>query len=164
MIDFPESWIETNLDALLVDLESGSRPKGGVRGISSGVPSIGGEHLSNNGGFHFDKIKYVPEEFSTGMKKGHISKHDILIVKDGATTGKVSFVGEKFPYESAVVNEYVFICRPKNEINPRFLFRYLYSKEGQDRILSNFKGSAQGGINLSFAPNTKVRFATVHIL
>jgi type I restriction enzyme, S subunit len=161
MIHFPEGWIETTLDALLVVLESGSRPKGGVRGIASGVPSIGGEHLSNNGGFNFEKIKFVPKEFAANMKKGHIIKNDILVVKDGATTGKVSFVDENFSHERAVVNEHVFICRPSCETNPRFIFRFLYSKEGQDRILSNFKGSAQGGINLSFAPTTKLPLAPV---
>jgi len=42
------------------------------------------------------------------------------------------------------------------------LFRYLISKEGQERILANFRGSAQGGINLSFAPNTEVVLASLN--
>jgi type I restriction enzyme, S subunit len=33
------------------------------------------------------------------------------------------------------------------------------SKDGQERILENFKGSAQGGINQTFAPNTEVPLA-----
>jgi type I restriction enzyme, S subunit len=36
------------------------------------------------------------------------------------------------------------------------------SKNGQDRILENFKGSAQGGINKSFAPNTEVPLAPLN--
>jgi len=159
MINPPENWIEIPLDALLLSLESGSRPKGGVRGIMSGVPSIGAEHLANNGSFDFTKIKYIPENFAQRMTKGHINENDILIVKDGATTGKVSFVSKRFPYKNAAVNEHVFICRPSSKINPIFLFHFLRSKEGRDRILNNFKGSAQGGINLSFAPNTKVVLA-----
>ena len=153
-----KKWTTTPLENLLISLESGSRPRGGVRGIPNGIPSIGGEHLTYKGTFDFTSIKYVPKEFANNMNKGRIQKDDILIVKDGATTGKTAFVDEYFPFKDAVVNEHVFICRPSKFIEPKFLFRFLTSKEGQERILENFQGSAQGGINLSFAPNTEVPF------
>lgn len=157
--DLPESWIETTLDQLLQTLESGSRPKGGVRGITEGIPSIGGEHINENGGFRFDTIKFVPYNFFKQMNHGQIQTGDILIVKDGATTGKVALVRDDFPYNPAAVNEHVFICRSAGGVNPPFLFYFLFSKEGQDRILENFRGSAQGGINQSFAPGTTVPLA-----
>ena len=47
----------------IITLESGSRPKGGVGGILDGIPSLGGEHLNTDGGFTFEKIKYIPEDF-----------------------------------------------------------------------------------------------------
>jgi len=157
--DLPEGWEETTLDQLLVALESGSRPRGDVRGISEGKPSIGAEHLNDEGGFRFDSTKYVPEEFYQGMLRGRIHVGDVLVVKDGATTGKVSLVRPDFPYPEAVVNEHVFVCRPAAGVLPAFLFHYLYSKQGKDRILENFRGSAQGGINQSFAPATPVPIA-----
>lgn len=157
--DLPEGWIQTTLDQLLLSMESGSRPRGGVRGITEGKPSIGGEHLNDEGGFRFDNIKYVPDEFYQGMLRGRIQVGDVLVVKDGATTGKVSLVRPDFPYSEAVVNEHVFVCRPAESVLPAFLFWYLFSKDGQDRILENFQGSAQGGINQSFAPGTVVPLA-----
>lgn len=157
--DLPEGWVETMLDQLLQVLESGSRPKGGVRGITEGIPSIGGEHLNENAGFRFESIKFVPYSFFERMNQGHIQTGDILIVKDGATTGKVALVRDDFPYNPAVVNEHVFICRPDEGVYPAFLFYFLFSKEGQDRILENFRGSAQGGINKSFTPGTAVPLA-----
>jgi len=157
--DLPEGWIETTLEQLLKTLQSGSRPKGGVRGIKDGVPSVGGEHLDENGGFRFDTIKFVPHSFYERMNQGHVKTGDILIVKDGATTGKVSLVKKNFPYNPAVVNEHVFICRPVKEVYSPFPFYFLFSKEGQDRILENFRGSAQGGINQTFAPGTLVPLA-----
>jgi len=157
--NLPEGWVEITLSQILQVLESGSRPKGGVRGIKEGVPSIGGEHINENGGFRFDKIKFVPHNFFKKMTYGHIQTGDVLIVKDGATTGKVALVREDFPYNPAVVNEHVFICRPIEGVYPPFLFHFLFSKEGQDRILENFRGSAQGGINQSFAPGTTVPLA-----
>jgi type I restriction enzyme S subunit len=157
--DMPEGWVATTLDQILQGLESGSRPKGGVRGINEGMPSIGGEHLDENGGFRFGSIKFVPPNFFEKMNHGHIQVGDILIVKDGATTGKVAFVREDFPYNPAVVNEHVFICRPAEVVYPPFLFYFLFSKEGQASILNNFRGSAQGGINQSFARGTSIPLA-----
>jgi type I restriction enzyme S subunit len=157
--ELPEGWLEVSFDQLLQTLESGSRPKGGVRGIKDGIPSIGGEHLNERGGFRFETVKFVPAIFFKRMNRGRIQRGDILIVKDGATTGKVSFVNDEFPYKTAVVNEHVFICRPSKNIFPPFLFYFLFSKEGQDRILENFRGSAQGGINQSFAPGTAIPLA-----
>jgi type I restriction enzyme S subunit len=159
--DLPEGWVETTLDQLLQTLESGSRPKGGVRGIKEGIPSIGGEHLDDNGGFRFQSIKFVPHRFFERMNRGQIQAGDILIVKDGATTGKVALARDDFPYNPAVVNEHVFICRPAVGVYPPFLFYFLFSKEGQDHILENFRGSAQGGINQSFAPGTAIPFASL---
>ncbi|MBI4660017.1 MAG: restriction endonuclease subunit S [Verrucomicrobia bacterium] len=157
--ELPNGWATAPLSELLTTLESGSRPRGGVRGIADGVPSIGGEHLNYTGGFNFDSVKYVPKDFAAAMSKGRIQRHDILVVKDGATTGKTAFVDSRFPYDEAFVNEHVFICRPRKEIEPQFLFRFLTSMDGQKRILENFKGSAQGGINQTFAPNTEVPLA-----
>lgn len=158
-LDLPEGWQETSLDALLASLESGSRPKGGVRGIKEGVPSIGGEHLDERGGFRVENVKFVPRTFFKTMNRGHISLGDVLVVKDGATTGKVALVRSDFPYPEAVVNEHVFICRPTDAVHSTYLFMFLFSAEGQERILENFQGSAQGGINQGFARGTIVPLA-----
>jgi len=158
----PKGWIEVNLIDLLLSLESGSRPKGGVKGIKDGIPSIGAEHLNYTGGFHLDNIKYVPLDYAKKMIRGKIQLNDILIVKDGATTGKTALIGPLFPYFDAVVNEHVFICRPSNYIEPKYLFWFLWSETGQKRVMKNFKGSAQGGINTSFAYNTIIPLSPVN--
>ena len=107
----PDSWKWIPLEKLISSLESGNRPKGGVKKYESGIPSIGGEHLDNKGGFNFTKIKFVPNKFYEKLSKGIIQENDILIVKDGATTGKISFVDNNFPFKQACVNEHVFILR-----------------------------------------------------
>jgi len=148
---------ERKLSELLETLESGGRPKGGVGGIRTGIPSIGGEHITRHGGFDFTDIRFVPEVYYKTMNRGKIEHHDILLVKDGATTGKVAYVDDNFPYERAVVNEHVFIVRTsEHKVIPKFLFYYLYSPIGHDQVLSNFHGAAQGGINSGFADNVVV--------
>lgn len=148
-----EHWQFVNLSEVLISLESGSRPKGGVKNIKSGIPSIGAEHLNTEGGFNFNNIKYIPTAFAERMQRGKILLNDILIVKDGATTARVSFVKKDFPFSEAYVNEHVFICRPSKSINSKFLFWFLWSDQGRANILQNFKGSAQGGINTTFIDN-----------
>lgn len=159
--ELPSGWCISPLVDLLECLESGSRPKGGVSGIKSGVPSVGGEHLNSSGGFKLEHMRYVPEEYADGMLRGHIQPSDILVVKDGATTGKTAFVGKSFPYSRAVVNEHVFLCRCNRKIDPTYVFYYLLSDRGNQEILEDFRGAAQGGISQRFADLVKVPLAPV---
>lgn len=147
----PKGWTWFQLSKVLERLESGKRPRGGVKDILSGIPSLGGEHLDNNGGFDFTNTRFVPEDFANSMKKGWINENDILVVKDGATTAKTSFVSKSFPFKKAVINEHVYICRAKKEFNPKWIFFNLWSEEGKKKILTDFRGAAQGGISSSFA-------------
>lgn len=154
-IELPNNWEWTTIDQILDSIESGGRPKGGVKGILEGVPSIGGEHLQYSGGFDFSNIRYIPIEFFKKLSKGKIKYSDVLVVKDGATTGKTSFVSESFPFINAAVNEHVFILRPdKNKVKPKFLFFWMQSQFGQNCVAANFKGTAQGGITTDFTKNS----------
>lgn len=132
------------------DLQSGKREKGGA--LKSGIPSLGAEHLNENGSFNleFSKLKYISNEFFKEMKKGKVRKGDIILVKDGATTGKVSFVDDNFPFEDVAVNEHVFLIRPKEEYYNKYIFYLLYSEFGKRNILNDFRGATVGGISKEF--------------
>jgi restriction endonuclease S subunit len=145
-----KKWERKKLGEIIAIIESGSRPKGVVFEIKEGIPSIGAEHLNSFGGFNFNTIRFIPNEFYRTMSKGQIQKRDVLVVKDGATTGKTSFVGDDFPYEHAAINEHVFRLRAKENLEQEFLFWFLFSPLGQNQIKQEFHGSAQGGINKQF--------------
>ena len=145
-----QKWEKKKLREVISVIESGGRPKGGVLNIKDGVPSIGAEHLNSSGGFNFTNIRFIPKEFYEVMKKGKIQYGDVLIVKDGATTGRVSFVRNDFPFEHAALNEHVFRLRGNNLLDQEFLFYFLLSPSGQEQIQNEFHGSAQGGINQQF--------------
>ncbi len=148
----PEGWEWRTAENIKKILENGGRPRGGAR--AEGIPSIGGGELSNNGGFNYPVNVFIPTEYYKTMKRGKIEVGDVLIVKDGATTGKTSFVGKKFKYKEAAVNEHVFRYRAKNnEVLQKWVFWHMFSNLGQKLFQENFKGSAQGGINLGFAAN-----------
>ena len=152
----PKGWIDVKLSEFIT-LESGLRPRGGVKGILEGVPSLGGEHLNNLGGFHYENMKYIPNDFFEVLNYGRIFQNDILVVKDGATTGKTSFVDENFPYIHAAVNEHVFIVRVTPEFAiPQLIFYYLFSNKGQNSIRLDFRGATVGGISRSFPEKVKI--------
>jgi type I restriction enzyme S subunit len=142
------------LSDVLDTIENGNRPSGGIRVETEGIPSLGGEHLDSEGSFKLENIKLIPKGFYEKLKRGKIKKYDVLLVKDGATTGKVSFVDENFPYKMAAVNEHVFILRGKpDRIDQKYLFYHLLSPIGQNQIEKNFHGAAIGGINTQFIKN-----------
>src|SRR3989344_745694 len=126
----------------ICDLQSGSRDKGGA--VDNGVYSIGGEQISADNAIRFEKMKYITEAHFSEMRKGILSKGDVLMVKDGATTGKMGYWD--FDHRAAV-NEHVFIFRAKEQILPKYLYGSLMSASFQDELKPYIKGII-GGISL----------------
>ena len=142
-------------------IETGSRPIGGVGNLTSGILSLGGEHIDNRSGYiNLSEPKYVPIEFYEKANKGKLKKGDLLICKDGALTGKVAIVRDELGEQKAMINEHVFIVRCKNETTQNYLYVFLYSSLGQDSLKSNITGSAQGGLSRSNLAKIKIPFPT----
>jgi type I restriction enzyme, S subunit len=147
--------VNQHFSVCLVDvvekLESGSRPKGGASTTSGEIPSLGAEHLDGMGGFLLTAPKLIPQSHYDRMPSGRITFNDILIVKDGATTGKVSFVGATFPFQDAAINEHVFrIAVNAARADPKYVFWYLASPTGQRQVMKDFRGATVGGIGRTF--------------
>ncbi len=155
--EIPKDWEIENLGWAVKSLESGSRPKGGLlKHDPNGILSIGGENITWQGDLTLDNCLRFKEEFYESLKKGKIEKEDILLVKDGATIGKLAYVKE-VPEGRAMVNEHVFLIRTdKEKYNPRYLFYYLFSDAGQRLIESAIGGSAQGGIKRDITEIVKI--------
>ncbi len=145
------------LAGLVKELESGARPQGGVSSETGTIPSLGAEHLSEDGKFNFHKNKFITVSFFCRLKTGKIKCNDILIVKDGATTGKVSFVGNSFPYAKAAINEHVFrIAIDQKKGFAKYVYFFLRSSEGKKQILNDFRGATVGGISRQFIESTQI--------
>lgn len=93
-------------------LETGRRPKGGVGTITSGVPSVGAEHVKGMGKYDFSKTKYIPAEYASTLKSGKVNGYELLIYKDGGKPGyfipNYSIFGEGYPFDECYLNEHVF--------------------------------------------------------
>jgi type I restriction enzyme S subunit len=147
----PRGWQVGLLGAWLSVLETGRRPKGGVSGIDSGVPSIGAESIIRVGEFDFAKTKYVSDEFFDKMKAGRLESRDVLLYKDGGKPGvflpRVSMFGDGFPYEICGINEHVFRIRLKEPFGQTFLYFWLWSDAIMHELKHRGGKAAIPGIN-----------------
>ena len=147
----PEGLIYKRIGDMPHTLETGKRPTGGVKGIDSGVPSIGAENIKGLGCYDFSKTKYVTEEFASTMKKGIINGYELLIYKDGGKPGyfipNFAIFGEGYPYDRMCLNEHVFKLDFGNK--GYSLFTYFYFKTKQIMSYLNAQGAkaAIPGIN-----------------
>ena len=130
----------------IADIFSGSRQKGGS--LDKGIPSIGGAQIGKNGNILNDKMVFVTEEHFNSMKKGQLKKGDVLIVKDGATTGKMGFY--KGDFSKAAINEHIFALRTKGNFNNHLLYHLLKNENFQKKLKPFIQGII-GGINLKFS-------------
>lgn len=147
----PEGWEVTTLEDATTTVETGKRPRGGVGGYSSGVPSIGAESITRIGEYDFGKTKYVPEAFFEAMKKGVLSDGDVLLYKDGGRPGDfqphVSMVGRGFPFDRMCINEHVFRIRARSPLTQSYLYLWLSSEPTMEEMRRRGTGVAIPGLS-----------------
>ncbi|MCX5811230.1 MAG: restriction endonuclease subunit S [Proteobacteria bacterium] len=153
----PDSLKTIRLKWLLSALESGRREISDTEEYISGALSIGGEHIGWQGQWKLSNPRFVPLDFYEKMSTGRIHQNDVLLVKDGATIGKVA-IAEQLPASQSAVNEHVFLLRFSDANCPKFYFYFIQSSIAQDQIKLEVRGSAQPGLNSEFrnsviAPN-----------
>lgn len=146
----PAGWGLESLGNLDLILESGSRPKGGVKGFLEGVPSIGAESIQGIGVFDYSKTKYVPQEFFRGLRRGVPQDFDVLLYKDGGKPGvfrpRVGMFGRGFPFHEYAINEHVFFLR-SGRLGQFFLYFLISSESVLDVLRERGAKAAIPGIN-----------------
>jgi len=143
----PEGWYVRKLNDVLITIESGSRPKGGINTFEREIPSIGAENILGLGEYDYLKDKFVSKDFFNRMTRGHIKDRDVLLYKDGAKIGRKAMFGNGFPHSVCCINEHVFILRVNNQISQSYLYFWLDQPEMTQNIKNLNANSAQPGIN-----------------
>ncbi len=144
---------------LLESLDAGKTPEGGVTRSVGEIPCVVVENITSEGSIDMDAtINYVPDSFYDDVKdKAGIGPSDLLIAKDGATTGKTAIVTDSFPFPEAICSEHVFRMRVRDELlDPHYLHAFLNGGLGQLQIQTIASGGAQGGITREFVDNVVV--------
>lgn len=145
-----QGWRICTLDEAGLVIESGRRPKGGVKWIREGVPSIGAESINGIGVFDYTQVKYVPEEFFIKLGKGLPQDFDTLLYKDGGQPGvfkpRIGMFGRGFPFERYAINEHVFLLRLE-DLPPAFLYFWMKQEWILDLLREAGVKGAQPGVN-----------------
>ena len=140
---------------LLQLIDSGMRPEGGVANIESGVLSFGGEHINNQCEIEVSTPRYVPWEFHCLHNKTETQLNDLLLVKDGATTGKIGIVSNP-AHIGQNINEHLFLLRTRDNVNPVYLLNFLNSCLGQLQIQREITGGTVTGITKAVVRQLKI--------
>jgi len=143
----PGGWEVAKLGNVLSELESGSRPKGGIDPNVRDVPSVGAENILGLGKYDYSKDKFVSHEFFENMRRGRIKSGDVLLYKDGAKIGRKSMFRDDFPHAQCCINEHVFILRNNDRCSQTYLFFWLDQPDMTERIRQLNANAAQPGIN-----------------
>ncbi|MDP6576604.1 MAG: N-6 DNA methylase [Dehalococcoidales bacterium] len=150
------------LHDLLAKMNAGKSPEGGVTRSTGEIPSITITNMTKDGTLDFSEdINFVPDEFYDDFNRirGKLELLDILIAKDGATTGKTTIIDEHFPFlenaqgqsiPKAIISEHIFRLRTKTGISPTYVNAFLNSELGQLQLETVITGGAQGGITRDF--------------
>jgi len=143
----PKGWEVKSLGNTDLDISTGKRPRGGVKHLTEGIPSIGAENVLGLGRYDYSKTKYVPFEFFKSLKTGVVNDRDVLLYKDGASLGRKSYFQDGFPFRDCCVNEHVFLLRGGDPLSQRYLFFWLDQAWMTEEIVNLNSNSAQPGIN-----------------
>lgn len=147
----PEGLIYKRIEEIPHTLETGKRPAGGVKGIDSGIPSIGAENIKGLGCYDYSKTKFVPEEYAASMKKGKIKGYELLIYKDGGKPGyfipNFAIFGEGYPYQEMCLNEHVFKLDFGNKGYSLFAYFFFRTKQIMSYLNAQGAKAAIPGIN-----------------
>ncbi len=147
---------------LLKKMNAGKSPVGGVTRSTGEIPSVTITNITRDGTLDFSAdLNFVPDIFYSEFKrrKGGLEYLDILIAKDGATTGKTSIIDDSFPFldrsqsppiPKAIFSEHIFRLRMKRRVNPLYVHAFLNSALGQLQLETVTTGGAQGGITKDF--------------
>lgn len=153
--ELPVGWETARIKWILKSLESGRREVDENNSFDEQVLSIGGEHLGWHGEWYLENSRYISFEQYDALNSGKIQPSDVLLVKDGATIGKVA-IADNMPEEKMAVNEHVFIMRFFENDDPRYYFYFFQSFLAQDQLQLEVRGSAQPGLNSEFRQTLSV--------
>ena len=144
----PEGWEVSVLGEHLIALESGKRPKGGVKDLDVGILSVGAENVFGIGRHKYQSEKYVSREFFEVMRNGVVKDGDVALYKDGAYIGRTTYFRDSFPHAQFCVNEHVFLLRTRgNRLTQNILYLWLQEPNTVSGIRATNANAAQPGIN-----------------
>lgn len=117
----------------------------GEKFVNDGVKFVEVEHIKSTG-VHLYAVRHVSEAQYVRLSRVKLIKDCILIVRSGATIGKVTIIHNN--PEKAIINGHINKIIIKN-LNPYYLVTFLKTKYGQSQLDRLQRGVAQPELNYS---------------
>jgi type I restriction enzyme, S subunit len=131
-------WESIKIEDIATKVGSGSTPRGGSESYKeSGIPLIRSMNIHFDG-IHYEGLAHIDNEQADSLKNVEVFTDDVLLNITGASIGRVTQAPKEM--NGARVNQHVCIIRPKKELNPTFLSKYLASPSVQRIIMSEEYG------------------------
>lgn len=114
---------------------------------TEGYPYITAKDVHGLGIDYTSASKISEDNYFALVKAGcKPERNDVLLVKDGATTGRVGMVTDS---TACVLLSSVAMLRPNSGVTPPYLYYFLQSNVMQEQIVISMAGSAMPRITLS---------------
>lgn len=109
-------------------------------------------------GFVFNEIQFITKEKDELLKKGKLSRFDIVLTTRGSL-GQFAFYDQNTPFENIRINSGMVILRAKdNKINPCYLYSFFNSNSIQSAIKSQGFGNAVQQLTVAVINNFTLRY------
>jgi type I restriction enzyme S subunit len=137
----PEGWAEAKLGevAQLINGDRGKNYPNKSALVAEGIPFINAGHIEDDGRLDRESMNFITRERFDLLGSGKIQKGDILYCLRGSL-GKTAIIRDLD--EGAIASSLV-IMRAGDESNVGFLYNFLVSPLGQERIEEYDNGTAQ---------------------
>jgi type I restriction enzyme S subunit len=107
-------------------------------------------------GFDFNKTSFITKEKDELLRKGKLSRHDIILTTRG-TIGNIAIYNDNVPFESIRINSGMLIIRTnKEQFNNNYLFQYFKSSLFQEQVKLFQYGAAQPQLPVGTLNHIKV--------
>lgn len=127
---------------------------------SSGIPVLSAKHVKTEGLTNIDSIRFSNDEMYKKWMKIEVQDDDIVLTSE-APMGELFYIDGQSKY---LLGQRVFGLRAKKElVDPKFLFSWLASRDGQSQIANRASGSTVQGIKQSELLKIEVNLPSIEI-
>ena len=120
--------LEDNQDIQIIDGDRGKNYPKKEEFKSTGFCVFLNANNIKDDSFVFDNVDFISEEKDNLLRKGKLSRNDIIITTRG-TVGLVAYYGNNVPYDNIRINSGMIIIRTNGDIiNPNYFYQLLKSK------------------------------------
>ncbi len=107
-------------------------------------------------GFNFDKVQYISMEKDKQLRKGKLSRGDIVFTTRG-TVGNIAFYNNTIPYNIVRINSGMVLLRNKSYLSHPVFFCHLFRNPSMIRYYETFlSGTAQPQLPITNLRKIKV--------